>query len=307
MARKTIFDDVFRTMCQRMPHLLIPLINEAFDTNYSEDTAVKQLRNEHFERNGEIITDALLEIEYHTYHIECQSGDNENMVIRMVEYDFSIALENVHMDTQGNFIMNFPESCVVYLRKSNSDSRDAVVNIRLPDGTMIPYKMNTICVQDYTQDAILRKRLLMFLPFYILRYEKEIPTAKKKDRDKLDNMLKEFNEMFDKLSELYDEKNSGEYTDLYNLAMKIIRHVVKSEAVKRRFASMGGKVLTLESERIRAEGHAEGLLNGGNLMIYALVQDGDISPEKGAQRLNVTVEELQSRMILTGYKWPEKQ
>ena len=30
----TIFDDVFRTMIQKMPKLLIPVINEAFGTDY---------------------------------------------------------------------------------------------------------------------------------------------------------------------------------------------------------------------------------------------------------------------------------
>ena len=33
----TIFDDVFRTIAQKMPALLIPLINEVFQTNYPED------------------------------------------------------------------------------------------------------------------------------------------------------------------------------------------------------------------------------------------------------------------------------
>ena len=31
----TIFDDVFRTIAQKMPQLLIPLINEVFHTSYS--------------------------------------------------------------------------------------------------------------------------------------------------------------------------------------------------------------------------------------------------------------------------------
>ena len=33
----TIFDDVFRTIAQKMPQLLIPLINEVFHTSYSEE------------------------------------------------------------------------------------------------------------------------------------------------------------------------------------------------------------------------------------------------------------------------------
>ncbi len=43
----TIFDDVFRTMLERMPSLIIPVINEVFQTSYSEDEKIEQYRNEH--------------------------------------------------------------------------------------------------------------------------------------------------------------------------------------------------------------------------------------------------------------------
>ena len=41
----TIFDDVFRTIAQKMPFLLIPLINEVFGTEYSDKQEFEQLRN----------------------------------------------------------------------------------------------------------------------------------------------------------------------------------------------------------------------------------------------------------------------
>ena len=69
----TIFDDVFRTIAQKMPFLLIPLINEVFQTTYSEDQEFEQLRNEHYETFGKIITDSIIRIEEHLYHMECQS------------------------------------------------------------------------------------------------------------------------------------------------------------------------------------------------------------------------------------------
>lgn len=40
-------------------------------------------------------------------------------------------------------------------------------------------------------------------------------------------------------------------------------------------------------------------------MVYLMVQDGDITPEKGANRLGITVEELKKRMQVSGYKFPE--
>ena len=56
----TIFDDVFRTMIEKMPYLAVPLINEVFHTSYPEDVKITQLRNEHQQEDGEIITDSCL-------------------------------------------------------------------------------------------------------------------------------------------------------------------------------------------------------------------------------------------------------
>ena len=47
MNNNTIFDDVFRTMVEKMTYLVVPLINEVFHTAYPEDVKIVQLRNEH--------------------------------------------------------------------------------------------------------------------------------------------------------------------------------------------------------------------------------------------------------------------
>ena len=56
----TIFDDVFRTMLEKMPQLVIPVINEVFYTSYSDKETIVQHRNEHHTKSGEIITDSYL-------------------------------------------------------------------------------------------------------------------------------------------------------------------------------------------------------------------------------------------------------
>ena len=71
MANNTIFDDVFRTMMERMSQLIIPVLNEVFGTNYPVDIPVVQRRNEHYTKSGEIITDSHLFIANKIYHIEC--------------------------------------------------------------------------------------------------------------------------------------------------------------------------------------------------------------------------------------------
>lgn len=107
MNNNTIFDDVFRTMVEKMTYLLVPLINEVFHTSYPEDVKIVHLRNEHQLEEGELITDARLLIGDKVYHIECQSTDDATMAIRMFEYDLAIALESSG-GLDGDFLWSFP-------------------------------------------------------------------------------------------------------------------------------------------------------------------------------------------------------
>ena len=185
----TIFDDVFRTMIEKMPYLAVPLINEVFHTSYPENVPIVQLRNEHQQENGEIITDSCLKIagklyhiecqsvkehfQFYIFYIECQSVDDTTMAIRMIEYDFSIAIENAQK--QGRkYRMDFPKSCVLYLRSGKNTPDFLEIEMVLPDENIVHYRVPTMKLETYTRDSIFEKNLLMLLPFYIMRYEKDI-------------------------------------------------------------------------------------------------------------------------------------
>ena len=137
----TIFDDVFRTIAQKMPQLLIPLINEVFHTSYSEEEHFEQLRNEHYEKYGTVITDSIIRIGGHIYHLECQSSKDRTMVIRMFEYDISIALEYAFLGEHAIWEIAFPQSCVLYIRNHRSlpDYHEAIVTFA--DGQKVRYRV----------------------------------------------------------------------------------------------------------------------------------------------------------------------
>ena len=266
----TIFDDVFRTMIEKMPYLAVPLINEVFHTSYPQDVPIIQLRNEHRQENGEIITDSCLKIGDKLYHIECQSTDDTTMAIRMIEYDFSIAVENAHK--QGRrYRMDFPRSCVLYLRSGNNTPDFLGVEMALADGNIVLYQISTIKLETYTKDSIFEKNLLMLLPFYIMRYEKNI------HEEIRTNLVKE----------LSGADKAALYMDLNKLIIKIADYICQSEEVVRKGIGdvMGGKVLELESERLRAEGEKIGKIKG------------EIRGEaKGEERLSILI----NRLILDG-------
>ena len=103
----TIFDDVFRTIAQKMPQLLIPLINEVFHTSYSDKDHFEQLRNEHYEKFGTVVTDSIIRIGNHIYHLECQSSKDKTMVIRIFEYDIQLLLSTLLLNQMISGKLNF--------------------------------------------------------------------------------------------------------------------------------------------------------------------------------------------------------
>lgn len=261
MESSTIFDDVFRTMLEKMPQLAVPLINEVFGTSYPEDVKIIQKRNEHQTKKGRIITDSHLLIANRIYHIECQSTDDSTMVIRMIEYDFAISLEQVQKEN-GRYRMYFPQSCVLYLR--GIKKRDAIsVEIVMPNGGTVEYTVPVVQVQEFTCDDMLRKRLLFLLPYHVIKYEQEKDLDT--DREKWKEFLDECKKIESYLEENFLEKgNEKSYRDMVELIIRIADHVFRdNEKVRKGFGDvMGGKVLELESDKLIQRGIEQGLEQG---------------------------------------------
>ena len=267
MTNNTIFDDVFRTMVEKMTYLVVPLINEVFHTAYPEDVKIVQLCNEHQLEDGEIITDSCLRIGDMLYHIECQSLDDETMAVRMVEYDFAIALEH-RKKVDGRYCVEFPRSCVLYLRNGK----------RTPDFLEVE----------------------LILPFYIMRYEK-VADIIEKDSEKLQRLLSEYEDIRNKLGKEISISGRAElYTDLNRLIIRISDYVFRNKEKVRKGVGevMGGKVLQLESERLREEGMAIGKAEGkaeGEARLSALIN-----------RLFLEGRSDEVQRVVTDVKWRQK-
>ncbi len=58
-------------------------------------------------------------------------------------------------------------------------------------------------------------------------------------------------------------------------------------------------------EALREDGYDEGYAKAQENLIFSLVHDGDLSLEKGASRLNLSVDDLEKKMTEAGFKIPE--
>ncbi len=301
-VHSTVFDDVFRTIAQKMPQLLIPLINEVFHTNYSEDTDFEQLRNEHYEKYGKIITDSIIRIGPHLYHIECQSKRDADMVIRMFEYDISIALEHTSK-AEDIWEIEFPQSCVLYVRNHRHLPEYHTAIVKFADGQQVTYQVPIIHAQKYTVNALFEKQLLILLPYHILRYEYFLKSNKTNEK-KVEQLLEDYRKINQLLMETAEkEKKSGLYQNMICVIQEIADYIIPKDSEVRKGIGdiMGGNILTLPSDYIE-EGRKEGRLNE----IFSSVQEGDYSAMRGAQKAEMSIDQFEKSMLEAGYKIPTK-
>ena len=173
------------------------------------------------------------------------------MAIRMFEYDFAIALES-RRRLGRKFYVEFPRSCVIYLRSTKNTPDVEEVELLLPDGQVCVYRVPTVKVERYTKDSIFEKNLLMLLPFYVMRYEKSREDIEK-DPEKLQKLLDEYVTISRRLEEsLLENGKEALHRYLVEVIIKIADYIFSdSEKTKKGVdRAMGGEVLELKTDKL---------------------------------------------------------
>ena len=284
----TPYDDAQRTLSVDCPSLLIPLVNEAFQTDYPLDADVKLYNNEFFITTGndqKRITDSNFSIDGETttrYHFECQSTEDGSLTLRLFEYGAQIALTLAdYSKEESTFI--FPHAAVLYLRTENTTPSAIKMRIVTPGGD-VSYEIPVVKVQDYGLEEIFEKRLLFLLPYYFLRYQLELL---ERDADARSELRDTYQDIFQRLSLL---EQDGEITEFTRQSLKaMIDKVAMFRASK--YASvqkeveeiMGGKILNYEAKDIRNKALREGREEGISIGKAAGREEG-ISIGKAAGR-----------------------
>ena len=125
--------------------------------------------------------------------------------------------------------------------------------------------MPVVKVQEYTKEEIFDKKLLFFIPYYIMRFEKDIKRINDEEAE-LQKIKLEYEDIYNRLCNLENNKEI-DYVYLHNLISlmaKLINIVAKDASnVKREVITVGGgRVLELESEKILQRGITQGITQG---------------------------------------------
>ena len=120
-----------------------------------------------------------------------------------------------------------------------------------------------------TVDRIFEKRLLILLPYHILRYEHFLK-HNGTDSKKVQHLLDDFREINRKLEEISEkEQKSHLYMDMIVLIEEIADYIIPEDNEIRKGLGeiMGGKILKLRSEELLEQGEAKGRIDAIQNMI----------------------------------------
>ena len=302
----TPYDDVFRTLINDCPELVLPVINEMFGENYRGDERIVFGQNEHFlnqqEGPGEKrITDSSFVVKGERdkkYHLECQSTGDSSMLLRLFEYDTQIALDPKELD--GNVLtVTFPHTGVLYLRSNRKLSDKMTIRMITPGGEL-SYDIAVMKMQSYTLDVIFERKLYFLIPFYAFVLERQMKAAGE-DKEKLSEIINEYAIIENNLNSLLE---SGDLTSFSQKAIKEMVNVIVAslarhnelivEGVK---SVMGGKILNYEAKDILNRGRQEGRQEGRLSVLYSLVEEGVLSLADAAKRAGVSEQEFSNGMM----------
>ena len=275
----TVYDSVFRTECEHLKPLLIPVINELFRTDYAmEDAGVLRLANEHLLRdhdsdkeNIKRITDGLIKLGDMMYHIECQSTSDGSILIRLVDYNLRIGYEYAsHDKKKGCVRIEFPRSALLMLDKGGR-TKVSDMKVEYCHGEeSLKINIPVMHVQAYSMDEIFEKKLYFLIPFYTMRFKRKIKQiAGDKENTleskvKYDKIISEMKVFADRLYKACEDKElSEDYTrELGNMYRDIAKAMAAGLDDDRREGmvnTMGGNILKLQAEIWMEEGMEKGM------------------------------------------------
>ncbi len=293
----TPYDDVFRTMNEDCPRFVIPLINEIFGTDYPINAEIEFLADKHIinlpgRKHIKRETDSNISItdadENARYHIECQSTNDNDISIRVYEYDARTAMngEPAHLKSPSamgrptsrdklgtmnggeligdEYHVRFPHSAVLYLRSSANTPRKLHIVIETPGGN-VSYPVPVIKVKQFGLEEIFEKKLWFLIPFYLFKYEADFPTYET-DEKRRREMMAEFREIAKRLEQLC---NAGKMTSretgmLLELTGDVAQNLASNyENIRNEVKEiMGGKVLNYRTKTAWNEGLSQGVSQG---------------------------------------------
>ena len=179
-----IYDKAFKRILTLSDKAVINLINGLFGTDYPTNSKITYNWTEHEDKDlKRTLSDSILTInDRDIYHIEAQITEDEEIVFRVFEYGFGHAYKNRTYEN-GNETMIFPRPCIIYLDEGKKDKipDEYTLILKFEDQGEFSYKVPVFKLQTISVQELNDKKLIVLLPFLLLKLRKKIERIRSKE------------------------------------------------------------------------------------------------------------------------------
>ena len=301
-----LLDDTFKTVTEKPDsHLIIPLTNDFFHTDYGLD---ERITIENVEYNGakdekhvRHYSDLVYRIRNRRYLIECLAYSDDTIVFRMCEYAFLESFGHAKEISPWEVRYRLPRMGLLLIRPIADAPDQATIHIEGDDFSAVTH-MEIIKMSSYTVDELIARKLYILMPFtYFIYPEKDRRTEAERKQ-----MTSDLNRMFQAIDEAV---KSGELSSME--ANTIVASIMEvwgvytekdSETHKEVEETMSGRIhvpYEEEMKQIFEEGKAQGKAEGkaeGYSMLQNLVDKGTITPEQAADAAGISVSAFNNKV-----------
>ena len=280
------YDSIIKEFIERLSDVqLIKFINAAYGKNLPLNSMVYKLWTES-NVGRRRLSDLYIRISDSTFHLEIQSYDDSQMVLRMFEYGLRGAMQNDKTYNKDRLTITFPSPVILYLRGNPPDKLEMDIVFPHINKTMT-YPVPAISLSSYTLAELTNKKLLPLLMFYPMKYE-DLPKKATSPEQLRESFIAEVKSLPGLLDNLH---NSGELTNTQiDTIVNVFVRIAAQTISKTKIMSLKGdetamsEVAKLETIKVRdfyaeleeSEKQAEkkGIVKGVTKMLRALMANG---------------------------------
>ena len=206
-----IFDKIFKRIITLSSPTVINFINGIFEVDYPLDSELTYNWTESVDdKLKKTIADTIITINRtDSFHIEAQMyKDDNSIMLRMFDYGFNHSKkrpEDIYDDDgiRCGVRLIFPKQIVIYLDSSKHIPDSYIITLVVEGGKEFSYSVPTIKFQDEDMSEVIRKHMIILLPFKLLkireRFKKEYDSYTKNGNSvKLQNVVQELRDIYER-------------------------------------------------------------------------------------------------------------
>jgi hypothetical protein len=185
-----LFDKIAKRLLRLSGRAVIRCINGLYDVNYPLHCPVEypnpvSVNSKLQERRADMFMN-ILDDEPHCFHLEVQTDDALNMVIRMFEYDAAYAIATSSQElvpgarkkADAMWMMKFPAPLVLCWDARATSPDTLTVRILFSDKGSYDYEVPVFKLLDYTVGELEAKGLVILLPFCVIKFRDKVKEAR---------------------------------------------------------------------------------------------------------------------------------